>query len=196
MPSVTREQVNKWNAKLQNGFRFDIQRYVVWGEKQIKKSIELADGRILTAEIHFRDARDGYKYIGNEACISLAIWTRCENSDMMKSEGMGYHEVLGAVQPKKSYADLVKLSAVMDEPKIMEMMNAHMNALNNPLQLKHRMKRNRKATHIQWDVDDLEDLELLPTEIDIPDDMTDMEEISDYITDQTGFCHKGFIVED
>lgn len=53
------------------------------------------------------------------------------------------------------------------------------------MQLKHRMKRNRKATHIQWDVDDLEDLELLPTEIDIPDDMTDMEEISDYITDQT-----------
>lgn len=132
MPSVTREHVNKWNAKLQNGFRFDIQRYVVWGEKQIKKSIELADGRILTAEIHYRDAREGYKYIGNEACISLAIWTRCENSDMMKSEGMGYHEVLGAVQPKKSYADLVKLSAVMDEPKILEMMNAHMNALNNP----------------------------------------------------------------
>ena len=61
--------------------------------------------------------------------------------------------------------------------------------------LKHRMKRNRKATHIQWDVDELEDLELLPTEIDIPDDMTDMEEISDYITDQTGFCHNGFIVE-
>ena len=55
------------------------------------------------------------------------------------------------------------------------------------MQLKHRMKQNRKATHIQWDVDDLEDLELLPTEIDIPDDMTDMEEISDYITDQTGF---------
>ena len=25
------------------------------------------------------------------------------------------------------------------------------------------MKRNRKATHIQWDVDELEDLELLPT---------------------------------
>lgn len=30
------------------------------------------------------------------------------------------------------------------------------------MQLKHRMKRNRKATHIQWDVDELEDLELLP----------------------------------
>ena len=56
--------------------------------------------------------------------------------------------------------------------------------------------RRKKAVNIQWDVDDPEDLELLPKEIDIPDGMTDMEEISDYITDQTGFCHNGFIVED
>jgi len=54
----------------------------------------------------------------------------------------------------------------------------------------------RKAVNIQWDVDDPEDLELLPTEIDIPDEMTDIEEISDYITEQTGFCHKGFTMED
>lgn len=54
----------------------------------------------------------------------------------------------------------------------------------------------RKAVNIQWDIDDPEDLELLPTKIDIPDEMTDIEEISDYITEQTGFCHKGFTVED
>lgn len=38
---------------------------------------------------------------------------------------------------------------------------------------------------------------LLPkaADIEIPDGMTDIEEISDYITDQTGFCHNGFIVE-
>lgn len=57
------------------------------------------------------------------------------------------------------------------------------------------MKRNRKATHIQWDDDEPDDMESLPTEIEIPDGMTDIEEISDYITDQTGFCHNGFIVE-
>lgn len=57
------------------------------------------------------------------------------------------------------------------------------------------MKRNRKATHIQWDVDEPEDMESLPTEIDILNGMTDIEEISDYITDQTGFCHNGYIVE-
>ena len=49
-----------------------------------------------------------------------------------------------------------------------------------------------KAINIIWDVDNPKDLELLPTEIDIPDEMNDEDEISDYITDETGFCHKGF----
>ena len=53
-----------------------------------------------------------------------------------------------------------------------------------------------KATSIKWDVDFEEDLELLPTEIEIPNGMDDEEEISDYISDVTGFCHYGFVLED
>ena len=49
-----------------------------------------------------------------------------------------------------------------------------------------------KAINIEWDVDTEEELEDLPTEIEIPDGMTDEEEIRDYITDKTGFCHRGF----
>lgn len=49
-----------------------------------------------------------------------------------------------------------------------------------------------KAINIEWDVDTEEELEDLPTEIEIPDGMTDEEEISDYITYETGFCHCGF----
>lgn len=49
-----------------------------------------------------------------------------------------------------------------------------------------------KAINIIWDVDYEEDLENLPTEIAIPEGTTDEEEISDYITDITGFCHRGF----
>lgn len=48
-----------------------------------------------------------------------------------------------------------------------------------------------KAFNIQWDIDEGEEV-TLPNEIEIPDGMTDEEEISDYITDYTGFCHKGF----
>lgn len=55
----------------------------------------------------------------------------------------------------------------------------------------------KKATNILWDTDgDDEVLESLPTEIPIPDGMTDEDEISDYISNETGFCHAGFVIED
>lgn len=53
-----------------------------------------------------------------------------------------------------------------------------------------------KAINIMWDVDNKKDLDFLPNEIEIPDylnhDEGYEEEISDYITDYTGFCHFGF----
>ena len=49
-----------------------------------------------------------------------------------------------------------------------------------------------KAFNILWDVDNEKDLEYLPKEIFIPDDIIDKDEISDYISDVTGFCHNGF----
>lgn len=51
-----------------------------------------------------------------------------------------------------------------------------------------------KATNILWDVNQ-EDLKKLPQEIEIPTYLEDIESISDYITDLTGFCHNGFQLE-
>lgn len=55
-----------------------------------------------------------------------------------------------------------------------------------------------KATNIQWDVDDPKDLESLPAEIELPEELglEDDDAVSDYITDLTGFCHRGFQLED
>lgn len=47
-----------------------------------------------------------------------------------------------------------------------------------------------KAINISWDTDG-EYVEL-PTEIELPFWVVDEDEISDYISDETGFCHKGF----
>lgn len=49
-----------------------------------------------------------------------------------------------------------------------------------------------KAVNIEWDVDLAEDLDSLLKEVQIPDGMTDTEEISDYLSNLTGFCHRGF----
>lgn len=48
------------------------------------------------------------------------------------------------------------------------------------------------AINIQWDVDSEEDLDGLPQKVILPEGMTDDDEISDYLSDLTGFCHRGF----
>lgn len=61
-----------------------------------------------------------------------------------------------------------------------------------------------KAVNIKWDVseddmdsdDIMECLSELPNEIEIPEGMTDMDDISDYLSDLTGFCHDGFTIID
>lgn len=57
---------------------------------------------------------------------------------------------------------------------------------------KRRSRHPVKAINIDWDVDDGDNNISLPKEIDIPPGMMDIDEISDYISDVTGFCHKGF----
>lgn len=54
-----------------------------------------------------------------------------------------------------------------------------------------------KAVNIEWNVDDEDDLATLPEEIIIPSELEneDDEMISDYLSDATGFCHKGFSLE-
>lgn len=60
-----------------------------------------------------------------------------------------------------------------------------------------------KATRIKWDVDkeDVEESFSLPNEIDVPEEIVEeaMEkmvlEMSDYISDKTGFCHNGFALK-
>lgn len=62
-----------------------------------------------------------------------------------------------------------------------------------------------KAINIKWDTDeDMEVFNELPTEMIIPDELEEMykkdrefalEEISDWLSDETGFCHGGFEIE-
>lgn len=39
---------------------------------------------------------------------------------------------------------------------------------------------------------DHDDNTILPTEIDIPEGMTDKDKITDYLSDVTGYCHYGY----
>ena len=52
-----------------------------------------------------------------------------------------------------------------------------------------------RAINIKWDTDgDEEILKTLPKEMDIPDDI-DEENVADWLSDETGFCVFGFVLE-
>ena len=36
MAKVTKEQINRWEAKLVNGFRFDLHFFLMWNDNRIK----------------------------------------------------------------------------------------------------------------------------------------------------------------
>lgn len=50
-----------------------------------------------------------------------------------------------------------------------------------------------KATNIEWDTDGK--VVDLPNTVPIPDELTDEDDISDYLSDEYGFCHYGFQIE-
>lgn len=57
------------------------------------------------------------------------------------------------------------------------------------------------AVDIEWDASEPEDLESLPEEVEIPKNVVEQQKdnpdaISDYLSELTGFCHKGFAIID
>lgn len=60
-------------------------------------------------------------------------------------------------------------------------------------------KKDAYATDIVWSLDNDDDGSDLPEEIYIPEDIVlsegDSEAVGNYITDMTGFCHEGYVVE-
>ena len=49
-----------------------------------------------------------------------------------------------------------------------------------------------KAVNILWDTDNVKDLEFLPKEVNLPDVLGNIDEISEHLSNLTGFCHLGF----
>ena len=64
MASYTREQINRWNAKLKNGFELDFQYLLNHNEKVATKYLDLSSGKRLQARLIWNDLRDRHRYTG------------------------------------------------------------------------------------------------------------------------------------
>lgn len=134
-----REQVNRWNAKLSNGFRLDLERFIVWNDKLATRSIELPDGKVLKADIGWTEVREEprlgcfyQKTIGMMPRLSLSLWTPSSTPGMWCSRGLGaVVKITDNIYQKRNWNELAKFTAEWGEKRLLEEAKKHMAELQN-----------------------------------------------------------------
>lgn len=132
MAKITREQLARWNAKLQNGFQLDLQCLLIHNEKTPTRYIELGNGKRIAASLMYNDIYEGHRDTGKrQPVLRLALWEDSGTSGMMRSFGTGVYINVGVIQDKKLFSELAKLSATITDEKIMAWAEEKMPQLNN-----------------------------------------------------------------
>lgn len=124
MPSITKDQFNRWNAKAQGGFGFAMKFYVLWGEKTLRRTDKLQNGNLLEFRLYFREeivmksSLYGNQYsvaTGRQIpVLNVSEWEPSTN-DMYVSHGLGEEIDLGPAVDKKQYDLLCKLSGTVGD---------------------------------------------------------------------------------
>lgn len=112
MAKLTMEQARKWDAQAQSGFRFDIERYVVWSEKQLHKVVNLENGNRVEFVIRYHE-RWKNRTVQIAPALSVFVWRPVGTGDMYQMESCQRHELWEPVE-KKNYSYLCKLSGTVN----------------------------------------------------------------------------------
>lgn len=125
---LTKEQVQKYNEKMENGWKFDVRHfYMHSGEKQPVKVIKLNDTEYIEAQLWFSEKYQNFKQVGLEISLNISKYTSLGNG-MASSSGLGLFRRIPYNKARKSFADLQKLTAVIDDKYIMDIYNSGDNA--------------------------------------------------------------------
>lgn len=125
---ITREQYNKWNEQAKNGFAFDLQKFAVWGEKELFKRVKQSDGSFIQFQIGWRSE---FTASTNEwgvtrnietgrhiPTLNISKWEPVPSGAYV-SRGLSEDITLGASEASKKYNALCKLSVLVDTDKLM-----------------------------------------------------------------------------
>lgn len=133
MASITREQINKMNQKLKNGFSFDIQYFVYHKEKVATKDLKIDDNSFIRFRLMFVNE---YKTVVNSCGAkhrqSTGLYVPCVHISKYvnnTSHGLGQWVDLGTAQKRQTFSTLQKLSEICTEEKLTSLIDEI--ALNN-----------------------------------------------------------------
>lgn len=119
MAKLTREQYNKWNAALADGWKFEAQHYIMWGDKEAyTDSAEDERGNFYRAKLTYYEERTGEGWTAKSTgrqlpALVIDRWNKT-STDGVYSSVQVLKETVGEPQNKKNYSVLAKLSASLD----------------------------------------------------------------------------------
>lgn len=127
MANITTAQVQKYNEKMSNNWKFDLKHFLMHREKQPVKIIKLNDTEYIEAQLWFSEKVSELRQIGLEVTLHISKFTSHGNG-MASSSGLGLFRTIPYSKARKSFADLQKLTAVIDDKYIIDIYNDKNNA--------------------------------------------------------------------
>ena len=118
MPTLKVEQYKKWSSALPDGWKFDAQHYVMWGEKEIfTDSAENEKGVFYRLTLEYRAETENAGYFRKETgrqipTVSVSRYTPTGSS--LFSVVHILTEAAAETESKRNYNTLVKLAAALD----------------------------------------------------------------------------------
>lgn len=134
MPSITHAQYQKFSSQAPDGWSFDLEYYVIWGEKTLIASQAIDDdhrvvGKLEYVQNYIPDPRGlGGKRPANHYHIALhiSVYTRSTTGGCWVSSGMGaWLNLDQGEHPRKNYAALCKIAATIKKDDLLPLYSIH-----------------------------------------------------------------------
>lgn len=132
--TISEKTVNTLNARCRNGFRFDLQRFVERGEKQLCRSITIRENeKLVKLTLWWRDEtiyrKNDYgcmlrKYTGNVVPeLHCAVWHKRPDSSCWSSYGLGgFHPFGDHPSSKRLINALADATALVTDELILSLL--------------------------------------------------------------------------
>lgn len=132
--TISKKSVEMLDARCRNGFRFDLQRFVERGEKQLCRSITIWENeKLVRLTLWWRDEATYRKnqygctireYTGNVVPeLHCAVWHKSEASPCWVSHGLGgFHPFSDRPSPKRMMNALADATALVTDELILSLL--------------------------------------------------------------------------
>ena len=125
---ITREQVNKINDKMGNGWELDLFYFLTHGEKTAALKIPMNDGGYVQGKLYIDNVwswrPEDYK--GIQIKLNVSRWYKGHTEGVYTSSGLGYWQEINRPDMKKAmFSEVQKLTHSITAADVMAMYTEH-----------------------------------------------------------------------